>query len=137
MKGKSENGVVLDVGANVSMASFAWGLECVHLNLFLRICRGFILIELVVLFEAAVSDGIGNITFHKLVGQLDNSAVSASGAKLAFKSNEEVELQVRSIPLDQVVPESERVLLLKIDVQGWEYQICSFLKLSRRLSFNG
>ncbi|KAF9600557.1 hypothetical protein IFM89_010043 [Coptis chinensis] len=133
MKGKSENGVVLDVGANVGMASFAaavmgfkvWAFEPVFENL-QRICDGIYFNrvgDLVVLFEAAVSDRIGNITFHKLVGRLDNSAVSASGAKLAFKSNEEVELQVRSIPLDQVVPESERVLLLKIDVQGWEYHV--------------
>lgn len=58
-----------------------------------------------------------------MVGRLDNSAVSATGAKMAFKSNEEIELQVRSIPLDEVIPESEPVLLLKIDVQGWEYHV--------------
>lgn len=57
------------------------------------------------------------------MGRLDNSAVSATGAKLAFKSNEEIELQVRSIPLDDVVPASEPVLLIKIDVQGWEYHV--------------
>lgn len=60
---------------------------------------------------------------YQLVGRLDNSAVSAAGAKLAFKSNEEIALQVRSIPLDKVIPESEPVLLLKIDVQGWEYHV--------------
>lgn len=59
----------------------------------------------------------------QLVGRLDNSAVSASGAKLAFKSNEEIELQVRSIPLDEVIPVSEKVLLIKIDVQGWELHV--------------
>ncbi|KAK3442222.1 hypothetical protein EUGRSUZ_B02447 [Eucalyptus grandis] len=58
-----------------------------------------------------------------LVGRLDNSAVSSAGAKLAFKSNEEIELQVRSIPLDEVIPESEPVLLVKIDVQGWEHHV--------------
>lgn len=58
-----------------------------------------------------------------MVGRLDNSAVSATGAKLAFKSNEEIALQVRSVPLDEVIPESEPVLLLKIDVQGWEYHV--------------
>ncbi|KAE9462715.1 hypothetical protein C3L33_05379, partial [Rhododendron williamsianum] len=42
---------------------------------------------------------------------------------MAFKSNEEVALQVRSIPLDELIPESEPVLLLKIDVQGWEYHV--------------
>ncbi|KAK3430307.1 hypothetical protein EUGRSUZ_E01840 [Eucalyptus grandis] len=50
-----------------------------------------------------------------LVGQLNNSAVSSAGAKLAFKSNEEIDLQVRFIPLDEVIPESEPVLLVKID----------------------
>ncbi|KAF2317989.1 hypothetical protein GH714_041314 [Hevea brasiliensis] len=73
--------------------------------------------DLVTVFEAAVSDRIGNITFYKLVGRLDNSAVSATGAKLAFKSNEEIAVQVRTIPLDDLIPESEPVLLLKIDVQ--------------------
>jgi hypothetical protein len=59
----------------------------------------------------------------QLVGRLDNSAVSATGAKLAFKSNEEIAFQVRTVPLDEVIPASERVLLLKIDVQGWEYHV--------------
>ncbi|RVW16754.1 Retrovirus-related Pol polyprotein from transposon TNT 1-94 [Vitis vinifera] len=69
-------------------------------------------------------EGIGKMRrTQKLVGRLDNSAVSATGAKMAFKSNEEIELQVRSIPLDEVIPESEPVLLLKIDVQGWEYHV--------------
>lgn len=58
-----------------------------------------------------------------MVGRLDNSAVSATGAKLAFKSNEEISLQVRTVPLDEVIPESEQVLLIKIDVQGWEYHV--------------
>lgn len=57
------------------------------------------------------------------MGRLDNSAVSATGAKLAFKSNEEIEIQVRTVPLDEMIPESEPVLLLKIDVQGWEYHV--------------
>jgi hypothetical protein len=60
---------------------------------------------------------------YQLVGRLDNSAVSATGAKLAFKSNEEVAFQVRTVPLDEVIPTLERVLLLKIDVQGWEYHV--------------
>lgn len=59
----------------------------------------------------------------QLVGRLDNSAVSATGAKLAFKSNEEIEVQVKTIPLDEVIQETERVLLIKIDVQGWEYHV--------------
>lgn len=42
---------------------------------------------------------------------------------MAFKSNEEVALQVRTIPLDELIPESEPVLLIKIDVQGWEYHV--------------
>lgn len=60
---------------------------------------------------------------HQLVGRLDNSAVSATGAKMAFKSNEEIALQVRSIRLDEVIGDSEPVLMLKIDVQGWEYHV--------------
>ncbi|KAK9136184.1 hypothetical protein Syun_015514 [Stephania yunnanensis] len=126
-------GIVVDVGANVGMASFAaatmgfrvFAFEPVFENL-QRICDGVYLNRVgdrVTLFEAAASDRVGNITFHKLVGRLDNSAVSATGAKLAFKSNEEIELQVRSIPLDKVIPETEKVVLLKIDVQGWEYHV--------------
>ncbi|KAL5714420.1 hypothetical protein ACHQM5_016385 [Ranunculus cassubicifolius] len=128
-----KDGYVVDVGANVGMASFAAAVmgfkvlafEPVFENL-QRICDGIWFNRVgdrVTLFEAAASDRLGNITFHKLVGRLDNSAVSASGAKLAFKSNEEIALQVRSIPLDLVLPESGRVLLLKIDVQGWEYHV--------------
>lgn len=63
------------------------------------------------------------VLIYQLVGRLDNSAVSATGAKLAFKSNEEIAFQVRTVPLDEVIPASERVLLLKIDVQGWEYHV--------------
>ncbi|KAA8535091.1 hypothetical protein F0562_030094 [Nyssa sinensis] len=133
MKGEGKMGIFVDVGANVGMATFAAAVmgfrvvafEPVFENL-QRICDGIYLNrvgDLVTVFEAATSDRLGNITFHKLVGRLDNSAVSATGAKMAFKSNEEVALQVRSIPLDEVIPESEPVLLLKIDVQGWEYHV--------------
>ncbi|KAJ4963977.1 hypothetical protein NE237_023916 [Protea cynaroides] len=131
--GGEDGGYIVDVGANVGMATFAasamgfkvLAFEPVFENL-QRICDGVFLNrvgDLVTLFEAAASDRLGNITFHKLVGRLDNSAVSATGAKMAFKSNEEIELQVRSIPLDEVIPESEEVILLKIDVQGWEYHV--------------
>ncbi|KHN47157.1 hypothetical protein glysoja_022458 [Glycine soja] len=91
-----------------------------------KICEGVYfnrVADLVTVFEAAASDRVGNITVHKLVGRLDNSAISATGAKLAFKSNEEIAFQVRTVPLDEVIPKSERVLLLKIDVQGWEYHV--------------
>ncbi|KAF5749635.1 hypothetical protein HS088_TW04G01606 [Tripterygium wilfordii] len=146
-KGRSvDGGFVVDVGANLGMASFAaaamgfrvLAFEPVFENL-QRICDGIWfnrVAELVTVFEAAASDRTGNITFYKLVGRLDNSAVSATGAKLAFKSNEEVAVQVRTIPLDDVVPESEPVLLLKIDVQGWEYHVLKGAKklLSRKKS---
>nr|CAD1829349.1 unnamed protein product [Ananas comosus var. bracteatus] len=91
-----------------------------------RICDGVFLNragDRVTVYAAAASDRIGNITFHKLVGRLDNSAISATGAKLAFKSNEEIAIEVPTIPLDEVIPDSERVLLIKIDVQGWEYHV--------------
>ncbi|XP_021895262.1 uncharacterized protein LOC110812734 [Carica papaya] len=144
MRIKGRDGYVVDVGANVGMASFAAAVmgfqvlafEPVFENL-QRICDGIWfnrIGDLLTVFEAAASDQNGNITFHKLVGRLDNSAVSATGAKLAFKSNEEVALQVRSIPLDDVLLESESVLLLKIDVQGWEYHVLKGAKklLSRQ-----
>ncbi|KAI5665254.1 hypothetical protein M9H77_24577 [Catharanthus roseus] len=130
---EGKKGIVVDVGANVGMATFAAAVmgfkvlafEPVFENL-QRICEGIYfnrVAELVDVFDAAASDRSGNITFHKLVGRLDNSAVSATGAKMAFKSNEEIALQVKSIPLDEMILESEPVLLLKIDVQGWEYHV--------------
>ncbi|KAK6945096.1 Methyltransferase FkbM [Dillenia turbinata] len=143
-RSEGRDGIVIDVGANVGMATFAAAVmgfrvlafEPVFENL-QRICDGIFLNRVgdrVTVFEAAASDKHGNITFHKLVGRLDNSAVSATGAKLAFKSNEEVALQVTSIPLDKVLPQSESVLVLKIDVQGWEYHVLTGAKklLSRK-----
>uniref|UniRef100_A0A2P2KZC0 Uncharacterized protein MANES_18G052800 n=1 Tax=Rhizophora mucronata TaxID=61149 RepID=A0A2P2KZC0_RHIMU len=75
MKGQ-RNGLVLDVGANVGMASFAAAVmgfrvlafEPVLENL-QRICDGIWFNrvgDLVTVFEAAASDQIGNITFHKV-----------------------------------------------------------------------
>lgn len=146
LEGKSKDGFVVDVGANVGMASFAAAVmgfkvlafEPVFENL-QRICDGIWfnrIGELMTVFEAAASDRNGNITFHKLVGRLDNSAVSETGAKLAFKSNEEIAIQVRTIPLDEVVSESVAVHLIKIDVQGWEYHVLKGAKklLSRKKS---
>jgi hypothetical protein len=57
------------------------------------------------------------------MGRLDNSAVSASGAKLAFKSNDVVPITIQSVTLDSMIPPSTPVLLLKIDVQGWEHHV--------------
>uniref|UniRef100_A0A7N0UR83 Methyltransferase FkbM domain-containing protein n=1 Tax=Kalanchoe fedtschenkoi TaxID=63787 RepID=A0A7N0UR83_KALFE len=139
-KNSGGGGWVVDVGANVGMATFAAAVmgfrvvafEPVFENL-QKICEGVFFNRVgdrVTVFGAAASDRVGNITFHKLVGRLDNSAVSASGARLAFKSNEEVEVQVRTVPLDEVVPESQPVVLVKIDVQGWELHV---LKGAKRL----
>jgi len=129
----SKRGTVVDVGANVGMAAFAAAamgykvvaFEAVFENL-QRLCDGMYLNragDVVSFYHAAVSDVPGNLTMHKVVGRLDNSAVSVTGAKLAFKSNEIVPVSVRSITLDTVIPEFEPVILLKIDVQGWEYHV--------------
>lgn len=70
------DGFVVDVGANVGMASFAAAVmgfrvlafEPVFENL-QRICDGIYLNrvgDLVTVFEAATSDRLGNITFHKV-----------------------------------------------------------------------
>lgn len=79
-KTKEENqgtkGTVVDVGANVGMATFAaaamgfkvLAFEPVFENL-QRICEGVYFNrvgELVEVFEAAASDRSGNITFHKV-----------------------------------------------------------------------
>lgn len=74
MKGK--DGLVVDVGSNVGMATFAAAVmgfrvlsfEPVFENL-QRICDGIWFNrvgDLVTVFEAAASDQIGNITFHKV-----------------------------------------------------------------------
>ncbi|GLJ34016.1 hypothetical protein SUGI_0684150 [Cryptomeria japonica] len=129
----SRKGIVVDVGANVGMAAFAAiamgykvvAFEAVFENL-QRLCDGMYLNragDMVTFYHAAVSDVPGNLTMHKVVGRLDNSAVSATGAKLAFKSNELIPVSVRSITLDTVIHQSELVILLKIDVQGWEYHV--------------
>uniref|UniRef100_A0A0D9VVR3 Methyltransferase FkbM domain-containing protein n=1 Tax=Leersia perrieri TaxID=77586 RepID=A0A0D9VVR3_9ORYZ len=95
--------VVVDVGANVGMASFAaavMGFRVVAFEPVLenlqRICDGVYLNRVqdrVVVYHAAASDRVGNITMHKVIGRLDNSAISATGAKLAFKSNEEIAVE--------------------------------------------
>lgn len=76
MRAENKNGVFVDVGANVGMASFAAAVmgfkvlafEPVFENL-QRICDGIHFNrvgELVEVFEAAASDRSGNITFHKV-----------------------------------------------------------------------
>ncbi|EFJ14528.1 hypothetical protein SELMODRAFT_120129 [Selaginella moellendorffii] len=133
-------GVVVDVGANVGMAAFAaaamgfrvLAFEPVVDNLN-KLCDGVYLNRagsVVKLFHAAVSDTPGSITLHKVIGRLDNSAVSLSGAKLAFKSNRVVPFTVATLTLDSVIPDEMRVSLLKVDVQGWEYHV---LKGAERL----
>lgn len=129
-KGRS---LVVDVGANVGMATFAAAAMGYNVLAFepvvenvQKLCDGVYLnrvSSLVQLHHLAVSDAPGHITMHKVLGRLDNSAVSATGAKLAFKSNEIVPITIRAVTLDSLLPPSRPVLLLKIDVQGWEYHV--------------
>ncbi|XP_058081030.1 uncharacterized protein LOC131229166 isoform X2 [Magnolia sinica] len=76
MRGGGRNGIVVDVGANVGMATFAatamgfrvFAFEPVFENL-QRICDGVYLNRvgsMVTLFAAVASDRVGNITFHKV-----------------------------------------------------------------------
>lgn len=76
MRASGKSGVVVDVGANVGMASFAaaamgfkvLAFEPVFENL-QRICDGIWfnrVAPLVTVFEAAASDRNGDITFHKV-----------------------------------------------------------------------
>lgn len=124
---------VVDVGANVGMATFAaaamgfkvLAFEPIAENI-QKLCDGIYLnrvSSLVHLYSLAVSNSPGHLTMHKVVGRLDNSAVSATGAKLAFKANEVVPVTIKSVTLDSMLPPSTPVLLLKIDVQGWEYHV--------------
>lgn len=76
-KSEGTDGFVVDVGANVGMASFAaaamgfrvLAFEPVFENL-QKICEGIYfnrVADLVTLFEAAASDRLGNITVHKVI----------------------------------------------------------------------
>lgn len=76
MRGEGKMGLFVDVGANVGMASFAAAVmgfrvlafEPVFENL-QRICEGIYFNrvgDFVTVYEAAASDRIGNITFHKV-----------------------------------------------------------------------
>ena len=56
------------------------------------------------------------------MGRLDNSAVSSEGAKMSFKNNEVVKVEVATMRVDEVVGE-QKVVLIKIDVQGWELHV--------------
>lgn len=89
MKGDSSDGFVVDVGANVGMASFAaaamgfrvLAFEPVFENL-QRICDGIYLNrvgELVNVFEAAASDRLGNITVHKVLSASYNQTLQVLG----------------------------------------------------------
>ena len=80
MRQQGKNGFFVDVGANVGMATFAAAVmgfrvlafEPVFENL-QRICDGIYFNrvgESVTLFEAAASDRLGNITFHKVFASI-------------------------------------------------------------------
>ncbi|KAJ7559982.1 hypothetical protein O6H91_04G109700 [Diphasiastrum complanatum] len=130
---RGESLLVVDVGANVGMAAFAAAAMDVRVIAFepvlenvLRVCDGLYLnraSQLVKVYHTAVSDVPGNITLHKVMGRLDNSAVSASGAKLAFQSNKVIPFTVSTVTLDSVIPDNLAVSLLKVDVQGWELHV--------------
>ena len=76
-RGEGRDGFVVDVGGNVGMASFAAAVMGFRVLVFepvlenlQRICDGIYLNrvgELVTVFEAAASDRLGNITFHKVL----------------------------------------------------------------------
>ncbi|KAI5075731.1 hypothetical protein GOP47_0009807 [Adiantum capillus-veneris] len=129
----TRDSVIVDVGANVGMATFAaaamgfrvLAFEPIADNI-QKLCDGVYLnraSSLVQLYHLAVSNIPGYITMHKVVGRLDNSAVSATSATLAFKDNEIIPVTIKSVTLDSILPPLSRVLLLKIDVQGWEYHV--------------
>lgn len=77
--GIGSRGVVVDVGANVGMASFAaavMGFRVVAFEPVLenlqRICDGVYLNRVqdqVVVYHAAASDRVGNITMHKVIDE--------------------------------------------------------------------
>ena len=48
--------------------------------------------------------------------------MSAEGAKMTFTENEEVEMKVETVRVDEVVGK-QKVVLIKIDVQGWELHV--------------
>lgn len=81
MRSEGRGGFVVDVGANVGMATFAASVmgfrvlafEPVFENL-QKICEGVYfnrVMDLVTLFQAVASDTLGDITFHKVLLFLD------------------------------------------------------------------
>jgi hypothetical protein len=59
---------------------------------------------------------------EQVVGRLDNSAVSAEAAVVAFPFNKVVAVTVPCTTVDSVAPEAA-VAMLKVDVQGHEYRV--------------
>ncbi|KAG0578424.1 hypothetical protein KC19_4G021600 [Ceratodon purpureus] len=125
---------VVDVGANVGMATFAaaamgFGVVAVEpvLENMQRLCDGLYFNrahpQMVKLFHAALSDmPHANLTLHKVLGRLDNSAVSAESAVAAFPSNKVEAVTVPCTTVDLLVHEAA-VVMLKVDVQGHEYRV--------------
>jgi hypothetical protein len=59
---------------------------------------------------------------EQVVGRLDNSAVSAEAAVVAFPFNKVVAVTVPCTTVDSVAPEAA-VAMLKVDVHGHEYRV--------------
>lgn len=130
--------MVVDVGANVGMASFVAAVMGFRVLAFddsspcSRICSGY--------STGCTSTGcstalwcitLRGCSFWSSWDYYDAQGDWSTGqqcyicrrCKVSIKSNAEIAVEVSTIPLDELVPDTERVLLIKVDVQGWEYHV--------------